>query len=241
MARSRWNRTTALAWRRLRERLWPIVQTAAAAVAAWYLARYVLGVHLPLFAPIAAVIALGATHGQQGRRVVELVGGVVLGISVADLIVHAIGAGPWQAGVMIVLAMGAAVALGGGELLVSEAAVSAILIVTLTPTEGLSPDRFLEAGIGGGVGLRVAVLRRALAEGVWELASGYDRDGREPAVRQALGPATRISSVAEEARDVGLAEFAAPVRSVAVDLVRAADLAAAATPGDSPTEELLVS
>src|SRR5881227_3383982 len=68
MARSRWNRTTALAWRRLRERLWPIVQTAAAAVAAWYLARYVLGVHLPLFAPIAAVIALGASHGQQGRR-----------------------------------------------------------------------------------------------------------------------------------------------------------------------------
>ena len=102
-------------------------------MAAWYLAVLLLDRDQPLFAPIAAVIALGATHGQRGQRVFELVGGVILGIAVADLIVHAIGTGPWQAGVMVVLAMTAAVAMGGRELLVSEAAVSAIIIATLDP------------------------------------------------------------------------------------------------------------
>src|SRR5687768_1865253 len=56
-----------LARRRLRGRMWPILQTAAAAVAAWYLALALLGGDSPLFAPIAAVIALGATVGQRGQ------------------------------------------------------------------------------------------------------------------------------------------------------------------------------
>ena len=79
------------------------------------------------------MIALGAATGQSGRRAFELVGGVILGILVADLIVHAIGTGPWQAGVMVVLAMTTAIAVGGGELLVAESAVSAILMATLDP------------------------------------------------------------------------------------------------------------
>ena len=139
--------------------MWPILQTAAAAVAAWYLALALLGGDQPLFAPIAAVIALGATVGQRGQRAFELVGGVILGIAVADLIVAAIGTGPWQAGVMVVLAMGTAVALGGRELLVAEAAVSAILIATLPGAgAGFPPERFLEAIIGGGVALVASVL-----------------------------------------------------------------------------------
>jgi hypothetical protein len=353
-----------LARRRLRGRMVPIAQTAAAAVAAWYLAVWLLDEPLPLFAPIAAVISLGATHGARGQRVFELVGGVILGIAVADLIVAAIGTGPWQAGVMVVLAMGAAVAMGGRELLVSEAAVSAILIATLDPGGGLSPDRFLEALVGGGVALVAAVLlfppdpalqvgralngvfaelgrtlgdiaraleqddaraaeralasargideriasarqeladsseatrfapprRRArgqvgrferslpqidfavrdtrvlarnavrylraaqapppelagavnaLAEAVWELAASYDDEGRELEVRRiALGAASTATELARDARDLQLAEIVAQVRSVAVDLVRAADLAAGAGEPDPerPTEELL--
>ena len=68
-----------------------------------------------MFASIAAVIALGAAYGQRRERAVELVGGVVLGIGVADLLVGAIGSGGWQLGVMVLLAMSAAVALGAGR------------------------------------------------------------------------------------------------------------------------------
>jgi uncharacterized membrane protein YgaE (UPF0421/DUF939 family) len=145
---------------RLRPRLLPIVQTAAAAVAAYYLALLLpLDDQRPVFASIAAVISLGATYNQRGRRAAELIGGVVVGLTVADLIINAIGTGPLQIGLMIVLAMGAAVVLGGGELLVSEAAVSALLLASLDPTgSGFSPDRFLEALIGGAVAMAVGSL-----------------------------------------------------------------------------------
>jgi uncharacterized membrane protein YgaE (UPF0421/DUF939 family) len=144
--------------RRVRASLRPVLQTAAAAVLAWYAARALLPDQRPAFASIAAVIALGASSGQRGSRAVQLTGGVVLGITVADLIVQVIGTGPPQIGVMVLLAMTTALALGGGELLVSEAAVSAILLTTVNPaaSHGFTPNRMLEAAIGGAVALVVS-------------------------------------------------------------------------------------
>jgi uncharacterized membrane protein YgaE (UPF0421/DUF939 family) len=144
---------------RLRVRSWPILQTAGAAVAAWYLATLLVSEEQPVFAAIAAVISLGATYGQRPERAVELIGGVVLGIGLADLLVRAIGSGPMQLGLLVLLAMGVAVALGGGPLLVTEAAVSASLLVLLEPTStGLAPSRLIEAVVGGGVALAVSAL-----------------------------------------------------------------------------------
>ena len=129
-------------------------------MAAYYLAQLLpLEDNRPVFASIAAVISLGASYQQRGRRAAELIAGVVLGLTVADLIINAIGNGPLQIGLMIILAMSAAVILGGGELLVSEAAVSALLLASIEPTNsGYSPDRFLEALTGGAVALAVGVL-----------------------------------------------------------------------------------
>jgi uncharacterized membrane protein YgaE (UPF0421/DUF939 family) len=147
------------AWVRLRVRLWPILQTAAAAVAAWYLAKLLVGSERPVFASIAAVISLGATHGGRDERATELIGGVVVGIAIADLLIRAIGTGPVQVGVLVVLAMAAAVLLGGGPVLVTEAAVSAIILASLDPAPtGLSADRLLEALVGGGVALAISSL-----------------------------------------------------------------------------------
>jgi uncharacterized membrane protein YgaE (UPF0421/DUF939 family) len=148
---------------RLQGRLWPILQTAIAATVAWYLAVLLLPDPRPSFASIAAVIAVGAAHGRRAGRAAQLIGGVVLGVAVADLIVQAIGSGPWQAGIMVVLAMGTAVALGGRDLLVAEAAVSAILIALLEPAPGFSFDRVLEGVVGGGVALAVALDFRVMA------------------------------------------------------------------------------
>jgi uncharacterized membrane protein YgaE (UPF0421/DUF939 family) len=144
---------------RLRVRSWPILQTAGAAVAAWYLATLLVSEDQPVFAAIAAVVSLGATYGQRPERAIELIGGVVLGIGLADLLVGAIGSGPMQLGLLVLLAMGAAVLLGGGPLLVTEAAVSASLLVLLEPTSsGLAPSRLIEALVGGGVALAVSAL-----------------------------------------------------------------------------------
>ena len=144
---------------RLRVRLWPILQTAGAAVAAWYLAKLLTGNERPVFASIAAVICLGATYGRRDERAIELIGGVVVGIAVADLLIRVIGTGPVQVGVLVVLAMSAAVLLGGGPLLVTEAAVSAIILASLDPApSGLSADRLVEALSGGFVALAASSL-----------------------------------------------------------------------------------
>jgi uncharacterized membrane protein YgaE (UPF0421/DUF939 family) len=145
--------------RRLRPHLAAVLQTAAAALAAWWLAVLVLPAERPAFASIAAVVCLGATYGRRRRNALELIGGVMLGIAVATLLVFLIGTGPLQIALLVVLAMVAALVFRGGELLVNEAAISAILIASFEPTaSGFSADRILEGLIGGGVGLAVASL-----------------------------------------------------------------------------------
>ena len=146
--------------RRLRPSTLPILQTAVAAVAAWYLAVLLLPIENPTFASIAAVICLGATYGKRPQRALELIGGVLLGIAVADVLLLLIDRGPLQIGLLVILAMSAAVLLrGGGELFVNEAAISAIILVSIAPADGgFSADRILEGMIGGGVALAVSSL-----------------------------------------------------------------------------------
>jgi uncharacterized membrane protein YgaE (UPF0421/DUF939 family) len=144
-----------LARQRIHGHTWPILQTAVAAVSAWYIAVLVGVEQRPAFAAIAAVISLGAAFGERRQRAVQLIAGVMLGIVLADLLVRAIGIGLPQIGLLVVLAMLAAVILGGTELLVTEAAVSAILVVTLSSTPEV---RLLDVLIGGGVALVVHTL-----------------------------------------------------------------------------------
>ena len=114
----------------------PILQSAVAASAAWLVATEVIGHATPFFAPISAVITLGLTVGQRRARAVELAIGVTVGIAIADLLVSAIGTGAWQIGVVTALAMFGATLVGGGPLLASQAAASAVLVATLQPPDG---------------------------------------------------------------------------------------------------------
>jgi uncharacterized membrane protein YgaE (UPF0421/DUF939 family) len=194
---------------RLRVRAWPILQTAGAAVVAWYLATLLVSEDQPVFAAIAAVVSLGATYGQRPERAVELVGGVVLGIGLADLLVGAIGSGPMQLGLLVLLAMGAAVALGGGPLLVTEAAVSASLLVLLEPTSaGLAPSRLIEAVVGGGVALAVSALAFPLnpvllvGRSTQAIFGGLGRVLEDVAAALADGDRDRSESALQAAREI---------------------------------------
>jgi uncharacterized membrane protein YgaE (UPF0421/DUF939 family) len=194
---------------RLRVRSWPILQTAGAAVVAWYLATLLVSEEQPVFAAIAAVVALGATYGQRPERAIELVGGVVLGIGLADLLVGAIGSGPMQLGLLVLLAMGAAVALGGGPLLVTEAAVSATLLVLLEPTSaGLAPSRLIEAVVGGGVALAVSALAfppnpvLLVGRSAQAIFGGLGRALEDVAAALADGDRDRSESALQAAREI---------------------------------------
>jgi hypothetical protein len=145
---------------RLRSAWLQILQTAVAACVAWFVAVLVLGVDRPTFAPIAAVISLGLAVGERARRAVELTLGVAFGVVLADLLVSLVGVGAVQAGAVVVVAMGLAVFLGGGDIGVKEAAISALIImITFRSSQaGIPIERFLEALIGGGTALVVNAL-----------------------------------------------------------------------------------
>jgi uncharacterized membrane protein YccC len=134
----------------------PILQSAVAASLAWLVATELVGHSTPFFAPISAVITLGLTVGERRARAVELALGVAVGIATADLLVALIGTGAWQIGVVVALAMVGATLVGGGPLLASQAAASAVLVATLQPPDGAFDfTRAVDAATGAAIGLLV--------------------------------------------------------------------------------------
>lgn len=143
---------------RLKSKSWHIGQAAVAASLAWVVAKYVVGHSTPFFAPIAAVVSLGTSYGQRLRRVAEVTVGVAVGVFLADLLVLVLGTGWWQIGVIVALAMSAAFLLDASGLLVTQAAVQSIIVVTLLPQPGQALLRWTDALIGGAVALVAAAV-----------------------------------------------------------------------------------
>ncbi|HEY2635788.1 MAG TPA: FUSC family protein [Solirubrobacteraceae bacterium] len=203
-ARSRWQALGAVAV--------PIAQCTVAAPVAWILATHVVGHRQAFFAPIAALIALGVGLGQRRRRAIELTIGVAFGIGVASLLVSVLGTGALAIAVVVALAMIGAILLAGPDspLLVTQAAVAGVLVATIQPpTHGPNFTRFIDALIGGGVGLLATIVvpadplkavQRAMQPLLAELA-GTLRDiggaldsGDEPAASRALARSRAIGA-----------------------------------------------
>jgi hypothetical protein len=187
---------------RLRSAWLQILQTAVAACVAWFLAVLILGQERPTFAPIAAVIALGLAVGERARRAVELTLGVAFGVALADLLVSLVGIGAVQAGAVVVLAMGLAVFLGGGDVGVKEAAISALIImITFRSSQaGFPIERFLEALIGGGTALLINALLPVNPERMVE-------DAAFPVFAESVAVLEEVADALEQG-DVGRAQRA---------------------------------
>jgi hypothetical protein len=175
------------ALRRLAANAWPLLQSTAAATAAWWLARWLDNHPDPFFAPIAAVVALNASRGQRGANALRLLAGVVVGIVAGELAISALGGGYGTLALAIFAAMAAAFALGGARVTIAQAASGAILTVALADGQA-GPDRLVDALIGAGVALvftqvlfspePVALLRRAETAALAEMADGLEVTAR---------------------------------------------------------------
>jgi uncharacterized membrane protein YgaE (UPF0421/DUF939 family) len=191
-----------------------VVQAGLAAAVAYLIATQVFGHARPFFAPVAAIITLGLTVSERGRRAFELTIGVAVGIAVGDVVISRIGVGSWQLALVVMLTVLVALLVGRGQLLVNQAAVSAALVATLQPpSQGISFARFLDALVGGVVALLVsglilpvrpqAMIRRSAWPVLDELASTLDDvadalDGRDVASAEAaLARARAIDDLIE--------------------------------------------
>src|SRR5581483_3878458 len=139
--------------------VWLIVQSAAAAGISWELALQVPNHGRPFFAPIAAVISLGATRGRRGRQAIEMMTGVALGILLGAGLVAVAGVGAWQLVVGTLVALVLTTAAGATPMIRNQAAASVILVVALhAPGSNLALQRLVDALIGGGIAIVLARL-----------------------------------------------------------------------------------
>lgn len=150
------------AWRRLRTGGRNVVETAAAATLAWFIATELLGHVQPFFAPAAALIVLGQARGERIGRTVEILLGVAGGVLAADLVVLTLGTRSIAAVIVVVLLVTTVtVALGAGGLLSTQAGISALYVAVIAPpTDSLVPVRFIDALVGGAVALVASQLSR---------------------------------------------------------------------------------
>ncbi|MFC4146511.1 aromatic acid exporter family protein [Micromonospora mangrovi] len=135
------------------------VQAGLAAALAWMVSHQFLGNPQPVFAPISAVGTLAASVGQRLRRTVELIAGVAVGVALGDFLIYLLGAGAWQLGLVVTAAIVITVFAGASVAIVIQAAATAVLIVTLSPsTQNLEIPRFVDAFVGGGIALLVTAI-----------------------------------------------------------------------------------
>lgn len=143
---------------RLRSKSWQIAQASIAAGVAWWLAQHLLDHPQPFFAPVVALVSLGTTYGQRLRRVAEMTVGVAVGIFLGDLYTHFLGRGPWQISVMVAVAITIAVLLDASPLLINQAAVQSLVVVTVLPNANAAFSRWTDALVGGAVALVAATV-----------------------------------------------------------------------------------
>jgi fusaric acid resistance family protein len=134
-----------------------IAQSAFAAGIAWEIALQIPNHGQPFFAPIAAVIALGAERGRRGRQAIHMMSGVTIGILLGAGIVALAGAGAWQIVLATVITLVLATAAAAPPVIRIQSAASAILVVALhRPGSNLAVQRLVDALIGGVIAIVLA-------------------------------------------------------------------------------------
>ncbi|MFC4107873.1 aromatic acid exporter family protein [Micromonospora zhanjiangensis] len=224
---------------RLRWRQWEILavialQAGVAAGGSWWLARHVGGNPDPVFAPSAAVGTIVAALGQRTRRTIELLVGTGLGLLIGDGLVYFVGTGAWQIGLIVTLALGIALALGGRRgTVIAQVGGTAVLIATLSSSHrNLELPRAAGAAVGSVTALIVVglllplhpvrVIRRA-AEPVFEQLieqlcaverslRGRDPERMEAAMRSLRGMAAQVDRMNEAVQGAEEVVRIAPAR-----------------------------
>ena len=122
--------------KRVQKRFLPILQTALAAGFAFWIAHVIFGHPRPFFAPISVVIIIGMSGGDRLTKMFDMALGCVLGVLAGDLLFYRLGDGGWQIAVVVAGSLLIASFFSSSILVNNQAAIGAILIVTIMPPDG---------------------------------------------------------------------------------------------------------
>ncbi|MQY10715.1 hypothetical protein SRB5_08280 [Streptomyces sp. RB5] len=207
-------------WQRIEHGLWPILQQVLAVVIAWWLARVLLDAKVPIFSPIAALVALNTPRGARGANAVRVVLGVMAGVFIGDVAYRYLGHGAVSIALAVLCAMLFALVVDGQRVTMGQCGVSAVIAVVWG--QQAAGERVLEVLIGGGVALvfsqllfpahPLATLRRAEATMLEELVD-------------VLATTARALQSEREEQEEKLWERLRPGYGVMADLVKAREQA----------------
>ncbi|UWF77637.1 MULTISPECIES: FUSC family protein [Microbacterium] len=142
-----------------RASLLQVVKSAAATIAAWLLAGWIVPGQLPVFAAIAALLVVQPSVNQSLAKALERSTGVIVGVVIAVLLGLLLGSPSWIVLLAVVVAMLTAWAFRASPGTGNQVAISAMLVLALGSS---SPEyavaRIAETLIGALIGIVVNAL-----------------------------------------------------------------------------------
>lgn len=135
-----------------------VLKSAAATIAAWLIAGWLLPGPLPIFAAIAALLVVQPSVNQSLSKALERSAGVIAGVVIAMLLSLLLGPQSWVVLAAVVVAMLAAWALRASTGTGNQVAISAVLVLALgSSNPDYAVDRIIETLIGAAIGFLVNV------------------------------------------------------------------------------------
>ncbi|MDT0156015.1 FUSC family protein [Microbacterium sp. ARD32] len=163
-----------------------VLKSAAATIAAWLLAGWLIPGPLPVFAAIAALLVVQPSVNQSLSKALERSVGVIAGVVVAVLLSLLLGPQSWVVLAAVVVALLIAWGLRASSGTGNQVAISAVLVLALgSSTPDYALNRIIETLIGAAIGFVVNVVivppvltspaRRDIGMLGRELAASLDR------------------------------------------------------------------
>ncbi|MFT4235417.1 MAG: FUSC family protein [Microbacterium sp.] len=203
---TRWHKyRPQVGWARVKGSAIAIVQIVLAATGAYALAHFVLGHEAPLLAATVSIASLGLARDTRPSRVLETIGGMLVGIAVAELLRFVAGSGWWQLAVMLVIVLIVArMVMPGVPFAIAASVQSSIAMIF--PATGVPFDRLFDGLAGGVCALLVCVLvprnpmRSVRADGL-ALFAAFDRAAERITQGMRAGDPVRGARGLEKARE----------------------------------------
>ena len=144
---------------RSREDALTIGRAALAAGLAYLLSRLIWGHEFPFFSSIVAFVIIGFGIEKKMRKVVEMAGGVMLGVLLGEFARQVIGSGSWQILVVVFCAGLIARFVDSSGLFGFQVTIQSLLVMIMPVTPSMTPGgRVLDALTGVVVALLIHLL-----------------------------------------------------------------------------------
>ena len=177
------------------------LQITIAATVSYVSAHFLLGHDIPVVAVTVTITALGFARDASPRRVLDIVIGILIGISLSELLLMVIGQGTWQLAVVLALTLLVARFISPSPAFAVAAGVQSMLVMLLPEPEGGVFVRSLDGLVAG----LVALLATALIPRDPRRASNRDARRLFSTVDEALGTLVVALETADEpAADLAL-------------------------------------